>query len=261
MSRRRTEVAHVLPACLCRSVDRAVRAENWPQWRGPGGQGVSSERTLPVEWAPDRNIAWKTELPGSGVSSPIVWGDRIFVTAVIEGETVPGAKAVVHTVEGKEWIHPASVAGDKRHTFKLLALDARTGRILWAETPYEGTVYDARHSRSSFAGPTPVTDGATVYAYFGPEGLYAYDFNGRLVWKVVEKFPTLGLGTGTSPVLFENLVIIQRDEDTGDNSQIVAYDKKTGKEAWRTKRKVRDQLGHARDRRGGGAKRAGGDRQ
>ena len=216
----------------------SVRAENWPQWRGPGGQGVSSERTLPVEWAPDRNIAWKTELPGSGVSSPIVWGDRIFVTAVIEGETVPGAKAVAHTVEGKEWIHPASVAGGKRHTFKLLALEARTGRILWDETPYEGTVYDARHSRSSFAGPTPVTDGATVYAYFGPEGLYAYDFNGRLVWKVVEQFPTLGLGTGTSPVLFENLVIIQRDEDTGDNSHIVAYDKRTGKEAWRTKRKV-----------------------
>jgi outer membrane protein assembly factor BamB len=230
-----------LTSCLIASavlLTAPVRAENWPQWRGPGGQGVSAERTLPVEWAPDRNIAWKTELPGSGVSSPIVWGDRIFVTAVIEGETVPGAKAVVHTVEGKEWIHPASVAGDKRHTFKLLALDARTGRILWAETPYEGTVYDARHSRSSFAGPTPVTDGSTVFAYFGPEGLYAYDFTGRLVWKVVEKFPTLGLGTGTSPVLFENLVIIQRDEDTGDQSQIVAYDKKTGTEAWRTKRKV-----------------------
>ena len=215
-----------------------VRAENWPQWRGPGGQGVSPERTLPVEWAPDRNIAWKTELPGTGVSSPIVWGDRLFVTAVIEGEVVPGAKAVGHMVEGKEWVHPASVAGDKKHTFKLVALDARTGSIIWAETPYDGTVYDARHSRSSFAGPTPVTDGTMVYAYFGPEGLYAYDFNGRLVWKVVEKFPTLGLGTGTSPVLFENLVIIQRDEDTGDNSQIVAYDKATGKEVWRTKRKV-----------------------
>jgi len=216
----------------------SVRADNWPQWRGPGGQGVSTERALPLEWAADRNIAWKTELPGSGVSSPIVWGDRIFVTAVVEGEAVPGAKAVGHTVEGKEWVHPASVAGDKRHAFKLMALDARTGRILWVQTPYDGTVYDARHSRSSFAGPTPVTDGENVYAYFGPEGLYAYDFNGRLVWKVVEKFPTLGLGTGTSPVLFANLVIIQRDEDTGANSHIVAYDKKTGKEAWRTKRNV-----------------------
>jgi outer membrane protein assembly factor BamB len=75
-----------------------------------------------------------------------------------------------------------------------------------------------------------------VYAYFGPEGLYAFDYSGELVWKAVEKFPTLGLGTGTSPVLYESLVIVQRDEDNGDNSSIVAYDKRTGKEAWRTKR-------------------------
>ena len=100
-----------------------------------------------------------------------------------------------------------------------------------------------------------------VYAYFGPEGLYAYDFNGRLVWKVVEKFPTLGLGTGTSPVLFANLVIIQRDEDTGANSHIVAYDKKTGKEAWLYEAQRRNQLGHAGHRCCGGTTRAGGDRQ
>ncbi len=213
-------------------------AENWPQWRGPGGQGVSTEQELPLEWAPDKKIVWKTELPGTGLSSPIVWGDRIFVTSVIEGEIVPGAKAVAHTVEGKDYVHPASVAADRKHTFKVVALDARTGGLLWERTPYEGTVYDARHRRSSFAGPTPVTDGAMVYAYFGPEGLYAYDFNGQLAWKVIEKFPTLGLGAGTSPVLFENLVIIQRDEDNGDNSAIVAYDKRTGRPAWRTKRKV-----------------------
>jgi outer membrane protein assembly factor BamB len=213
-------------------------AENWPQWRGPGGQGVSTEGALPLEWTPARNIAWKTELPGSGLSSPIVWGDRVFVTAVVEGEPVPGAKAVTHTVDGKEWVHPASVAADKKHEFKVVALDARTGRILWERTPYEGTVHDARHRRSSFAGPTPVTDGEMVFAYFGPEGLYAYDLNGQLVWKAIEKFPTLGLGAGTSPVLFDNLIIIQRDEDNGDNSEIVAYEKKTGKQAWRTKRQV-----------------------
>jgi outer membrane protein assembly factor BamB len=211
-------------------------AENWPQWRGPGGQGVSTERTLPLEWAPDRNVAWKTELPGSGLSSPIVWGDRVFVTAVVEGEIVPGAKAVTHTVDGEAWVHPASISADRTHAFKVVALDARTGRILWERTPYEGTVYDARHRRSSFAGPTPVTDGEMVFAYFGPEGLYAYDFNGQQAWKVIEKFPTLGLGAGTSPVLFESLIIIQRDEDNGDHSEIVAYNKKTGKEAWRTKR-------------------------
>ena len=130
------------------------------------------------------------------------------------------------------------MAADKKHTFKVVALDARSGKILWDRTAYDGTVFDARHRRSSFAGPTPVTDGSMVYAYFGPEGLYAYDAAGTLAWKVVTPFATLGLGTGTSPVLFENLVIIQRDEDNGDHSALVAYDKKTGKEVWNTKRTV-----------------------
>jgi len=215
-----------------------LAAENWPQWRGPGSQGVSSEPDLPMAWSPESNIAWKTALPGSGHSSPIVWGDRVFVTAVIEGEVVPGAEAVPHTMGGKPFVHPDSTAADRRHTFRVLALDAKSGAILWDHVAYEGTVYDGRHRRSSFAGPTPVTDGKMVYAYFGPEGLYAYDFSGTLVWKAVEKFPTLGLGTGTSPVLHDNLVIIQRDEDNGENSAVAAYDKATGKEVWRTKRDI-----------------------
>jgi outer membrane protein assembly factor BamB len=228
-----------LAIILTSTVTGDVRAENWPQWRGPGGQGISSDTQLPTEWEPGKNVAWKTELPGSGMSSPIVWGDRIYVTAVIEGEAVPGQRAVKHK-QGKEedWIHPDSVAADKKHTFKMLALDAKSGKILWERTAYEGTVYDARHRRSSFAGPTPVTDGNLVFAYFGPEGLYAYDSLGNLAWKIVEKFPTLGLGTGTSPILYRDLVIIQRDEDNGDHSAIVAYDKKTGKEVWNAKRTV-----------------------
>jgi len=219
-------------------VSTVSAADNWPQWRGPGSQGISSEQRLPTEWSPAKNIAWKTELP-PGHSSPIVWGDRIFVTAAIEGEVIPGKRAVKHR-QGKEedWIHPDSVAGDKRHTMKVLSLDARSGKILWDVTAYDGPVYDARHRRSSYAGPTAATDGEMVYAYFGPEGLYAYDFGGKLAWKVVEPFPVLGLGTGTSPVLFQNLVIMQRDEDNGDNSLVVAYDKKTGKEVWKTKRDV-----------------------
>jgi outer membrane protein assembly factor BamB len=215
-----------------------LHAENWPQWRGPGGRGVSTERDLPSIWEPGKNIAWKVELPGGGHSSPVVWGDRIFITTVIEGEPLTGAKAVEHIQGGKPWVHPDSVAANLKHTFKVLALDATTGKILWDQTAYEGVVYDARHRKSSFAGPTPATDGTMVYAYFGPEGLYAYDAAGKLVWKAVEKFPTLGLGTGTSPVLFRDLVIVQRDEDNGEKSAIVAYDKKTGAEVWRTKRDI-----------------------
>lgn len=214
-----------------------VSAENWPQWRGPGSQGISTEANVPAEWSATKNIAWKAELP-SGHSSPIVWGDRIFVTAAIEGPIVPGAKAVGHTVDGQVWLHPDSVAADRKHTLKVLALDAGSGKVLWERTAYDGTVYDARHKRSSFAGPTAVTDGRLVYAYFGPEGLYAYDFSGNLAWKVVERFKTLGLGTGTSPVLFQNLVIIQRDEDEGKASVIVAYDKQSGREQWKAVRPV-----------------------
>lgn len=214
-----------------------VAAENWPQWRGPGGQGVSAEPNLPLEWQPDRNIAWKVALPG-GYSSPVVWGDKLFVTAVIEGDVLPGVKAVEHTMEGKPWVHPDSVAADRKHTFKVLALDTRTGTTLWEQVAYEGPVFDARHRRSSFAGPTAATDGSMVFAYFGPEGLYAYDVTGKPLWKQVEKFATLGLGTGTSPVLYRNLVIVQRDEDNGERSSIAAYDKRTGKEVWRTARNV-----------------------
>jgi outer membrane protein assembly factor BamB len=211
--------------------------ENWPQWRGPQGQGISHETGIPTEWQPDRNVVWKTSLP-PGHSSPVVWGDRIFVTAAIEGDVVPGAKPVEHVVDGKPWVHPDSVAGDRKHTLKLLAIDAKTGNVLWDRTAYEGPVHDGRHRRSSFAGPTPTTDGTFVFAYFGPDGLYAFDMSGKPLWKSIEKFPTLGLGTGTSPVLFADLVIVQRDEDNGDHSSIVAYDKRTGKERWRTTRQV-----------------------
>ncbi|MCA1562537.1 MAG: PQQ-like beta-propeller repeat protein [Acidobacteria bacterium] len=225
---------------LVSAIPAATReaGENWPQWRGPGGQGVSSERQLPTEWGPDKNIAWKTTLPGSGHSSPIVWGERIFLTSAVEGEVVPGAKPVTHMMQGKEWVHPSSVAGDRKHTLKVLALDAKSGKLLWEQTAFEGPVFDARHERSSFAAPTAATDGQMVFAYFGPEGLYGYDFSGELVWKSLVRFPTLGLGTGTSPVLFKDLAIIQRDEDEGRNSAIVAYDKQKGTEIWKTKRAI-----------------------
>lgn len=211
-----------------------ISAENWPGWRGPNSQGVSSETSLPTEWGPDRNILWKTELP-DGHSSPSVWGDRIFVTAQIEGEAIPGH--IPESVRIKQ-PHPDSVAGDRSHTLKVLALDAKTGKILWEQVAYEGPMFDARHRRSSFAGPTVATDGKLLFAYFGSEGLYAYDVNGKFLWKVRELFHTLGLGTGASPVLFGNTVIIQRDEDANKTSAIVAYDKATGKEVWRTVRPV-----------------------
>ncbi|HEV3468971.1 MAG TPA: PQQ-binding-like beta-propeller repeat protein [Pyrinomonadaceae bacterium] len=213
---------------------------NWPQWRGPDGAGVSPEKNLPEEWSETKNVRWKTPIPGKGHSSPIVWGKRVFLTTAVEGPVMPGAKAVTHKIEGQDWKHPDSVGADRRHTFKVLALDRDTGKILWEQTAWEGTPYDDRHRKSSYAASTPATDGKSVFAFFGAEGLYAFDAaSGKLQWRAdLGKLGTVGMGTGTSPVLYDKLVIIQADEEEGKNSFIAALDKKTGKEVWRTPRKV-----------------------
>src|SRR5918998_780818 len=219
---------------------RAAKADaNWPQWRGPESSGISSEKNLPVEWSTSKNLKWKAAVPRRGHSSPIVCGNKVFLTTAIEGEVVPGAKAPVHMSGNEVFVHPDSVGADRKHTFKVLCYDKETGKLLWEQTAYVGTPYDDRHRKSSFASSTPVTDGRHVYAFFGSEGLYAYDMNGKLAWKAnLGKLGTVGMGTGTSPVLYENLVILQCDEEEGKASFIVALDKKSGKEVWRTARKV-----------------------
>lgn len=214
--------------------------ENWPQWRGPESSGVSAARDLTIEWSGTQNVQWKTAIPGRGHSSPVAWGNRIFLTTAVEGAVVPGAVAAPkHKLEGQDFAHPDAMGADRRHNLFVLCLDADTGKILWQTSAYEGPVSDSRHRGASFASLTPVTDGKTVYAYFGSEGLYAYDFSGKLRWKYLPgKLGTLGVGHGASPVLHDNLVILQCDEDEGNHSFIVGVDKRSGKEVWRTPRRV-----------------------
>ena len=237
--KRRISLALIAAAAVGMAATGSSLAGNWPQWRGPDGSGISNEKNLPAEWNTTKNIKWKTAIDGRGHSSPIVWDNKIFVTTAIEGEVVPGAKAPKHMMGDQEFLHPDSVGSNKKHTFKVIALDRNSGKILWQTVAWEGTPYDDRHRKSSYAASTPATDGKLVYAFFGSEGLYAYDFNGKLAWKAeLGKMGTVGMGTGTSPILFENLVIVQCDEENGTASFIVALDKKTGKEVWKTPRKV-----------------------
>ena len=234
-----TRRASILATVVAAAASIGTHAANWPQWRGPGGQGVSDETGIPLEWSVTRNVDWKTPVAGQGHSQPIVWGARVFLTAAVEGAPADGHKAPEHRIEGEIFKHPDSVGTDTRHRLSVLAFNLATGKPLWERTAYEGTVFDDRHKRSSYAAATPVTDGTRVYAYFGPEGVYAYDFDGNLVWKAsVGQFPLLGMGTGTSPLLYKNRLIIQRDENAGDNSFIAALDTATGREVWRTARKV-----------------------
>jgi outer membrane protein assembly factor BamB len=224
-------------------VEAPARAdENWPQWRGPDGLGISAATDYAQEWGPDRNVAWKTAVPGRGHSSPVVWGDRLFITTSIEGQRVPGHTAPDHLNFDltPHYLHPDSVGVDHENALQVLAYDTRDGRLLWRKTAYDGLMYDNRHRKNTYASSTVVTDGTLVYASFEAAGLYAYDFDGRLAWKAsLGNVAKAGLGPGTSPILFEDRLILQIDQEMGANSAIVAFNKATGAEVWRAARTTR----------------------
>jgi outer membrane protein assembly factor BamB len=215
-----------------------AKGANWPQWRGPDSQGVSRETGVPLEWSATQNVLWKTPIEGRGQSQPIIWGKHVFLTTAVAGEVVPGTKTPVYPEYGPGGRHPDSIDADRKHAFKVVALDRDSGKILWSRTAYEGLPSDYRHRKSSFASPTPATDGKMVFAYFGSEGLYAYDFKGNLAWKQqVGRLVTMGMGAGASPIVHGDHVIVQADTGgDGKDSFIAAYDKKTGKEVWKTPR-------------------------
>ena len=166
-------------------------------------------------------------------------GKRIFITTDIEGDSIPGAEVAKHKLGGEDYVHPDSVSGNRKHTLKLLCYDTDTGKMLWEQTAYEGKVYDNRHRKNTYASPTAVTDGKSVFAYFESMGLYSFSMDGKLLWKAsAGNIASLGLGAGTSPLLAGDLIVIQSDQDLGENSFIAAFSKADGKMAWRTKRAI-----------------------
>ncbi len=215
----------------------AAQAQNWPQFRGPNASGVADGNKLPVSWnAPKgQNILWKTEIPGLAHASPVIWGNRIFVTTAISSDP----KAVFrHGLFGD--VDPSNDVS--KHTWRVYCLDKATGKILWERTAHEGIPKTKRHPKSSQASSTPATDGKHVVAFFGSEGLYAYDFDGKLLWKQdlgalnAGWFydPDYEWGMASSPVIYKNLVIVQCDIQK--NSFVAAYNVETGRQVWRTSR-------------------------
>ena len=179
--------------------------ENWERWRGPNQDGHITDASLPVKWS-NKNVLWKQKLPGDGQSSPCVWGDRIFLTAALE-------------------------RGRKR---LVLCLDRNTGKIVWNKEAWQGEPEQA-HKMNGWASATCTTDGKRVYAFFGHAGgLFCYSVEGELLWnKKLGNFDS-PWGTASCPVLVDDLVIQNCDADKG--AYIVAFNKKTGKQKWRTKR-------------------------
>ncbi len=230
----------VLRVMIC-ALGGVLAFAEWANWRGPNQLGIAEGKGLPVAWSQTRNVAWKTAIPGRGHSSPVVWGKRVFLTTSIEGaEKRPDAKPVRHKMGPQDpFIHPQSVGADRSYTLKVISIDAETGKIVWERTAYEGLVYDQRHTKNTYATPTPATDGKHVYVSFESQGIYCYDFDGKLVWKAsVGGVATLGMGPGTSPVLVEDLVMVLCDQDEGNDSFLVALSKADGRVVWKTKRSI-----------------------
>ena len=203
---------------------------HWPQFRGPAARGVSENKSLPTRWSATENVAWKTDIPGRGWSSPIVWGERVFITSVINaGESEAPKKGLYF---GGDRPTPP----DSEHTWAVFCLALSSGEVLWRKDVHQGKPETSIHLKNSFASETPVTDGENVYVYFGNVGVFCSDFDGRLVWeKRLEPHQTrLGWGTASSPVLHEDRLYLVNDND--EESYLLALDKKSGEEVWRTAR-------------------------
>ena len=223
---------------VCPAWASSEDSQSIERWRGQQGAGIFDAADFPTEWTLE-TLLWKVPLPGTGLSSPVLAGGKIFVTAQIEGDVIPGASAPNHTFNGQDFKHPQAVGSDKHHDLIVLAVDADTGQIVWQQTAYSGRMFDDRHKDSSYAAPTCAVDDERVYAYFGSEGVYAYSHDGELVWKQdIGDIKTVGLGVGSSPILWGDLVILLADEDSGDDSFLTALDRKTGNEVWRVDRDV-----------------------
>ncbi len=205
----------------------------WPYWRGPAADGMAVG-DAPLHWSATQNVRWKTDIPGLGNSSPVVWGDRIFLTTAVKTGTPAGAQPTAR----ERW-NPHGESGQQaEHKFEVLCLDRKTGKVLWRRTAKTAIPHEGFHSTyGSFASNSPVTDGRNVYAFFGSRGMYCYDLNGSPVWQKdfgVQMRMKLSFGEGAAPVLSGDRVILIFDHE-GD-SFIVELDKATGKEIWRTSR-------------------------
>ncbi len=217
---------------------------HWPNWRGPTADGVSNETGLPIRFDPEATGIWKTVTPGEGHSSPIVWGRRLFVSAAVAGEVLPGKAPPEHIRDGEMYLHPGSLDGERSHVLLALAYDAANGEELWRRAVREGPVYDDRHRGNTYASPTALTDGERVYFFFGSEGLFAFTLDGEPVWETdLGDFGVWGLGHGISPVLHEELLLLVCDDDGGERSRIFAVDRRSGVVVWTTPRRVRKSWG------------------
>ncbi len=219
-----------LVALVVFSLSALSGAQDWPQFRGRHARGVADGQGLPERWSATENVAWKTDVPGRGWSSPIVTGGRVFLTTVVNtGESEEPKKGLYFGGNRPE--PPESI-----HQWRVVCLDLTSGEVRWDNLVHEAEPATSIHLKNSFASESPVTDGERVYAYFGNLGVYCFDLDGELIWQhSIEPHATrYGWGTAASPILHEDRLYLVNDND--EDSYLLALDKKTGEEIWRVSR-------------------------
>ena len=207
----------------------AAWGADWPRFRGPDGMGVAEGARPPVKWSATENVAWKATVPGVGWSSPVVVGDRVYLTTAVSSGPIEEMKKGLYFGGNRGKV-------TDEHRFLAIALDAGTGKVVWERELWRGVPPGSRHLKNSFASETPVADGERIYFYFGQIGLFALDRTGKIVWTLRnEPVETrYGWGTAASPVVHKGRIYIVNDNDSA--SYLMAVDAKTGKVIWRVAR-------------------------
>jgi outer membrane protein assembly factor BamB len=201
---------------LCVFLGAGVRADDWPEFRGPTGQGLVAKGSLPIKWSPTTNVAWKKAIPGKGWSSPVVVKERIYLTTAV----------------------PVADSATRDQSLQALCLDARTGKILWEKEVFrqDGSTAPRIHGKNSHASPTALVHGQKLYVHFGHQGTACLDLKGKILWRITRyKYSPVHGNGGTVMVAGDALIF---HCDGGDESFVVAVNRNTGKELWKTERQV-----------------------
>jgi len=215
-------------------------AQSWMTWRGPEGRGLAPKGNPPTEWSEEKNVRWKTALPGRGSSSPVIWKDRIYVTCSVKTDRKgkATAKPAPRSRRRRFGGFGGGAAPTNHFEFLVVAVDRGTGKIVWRtkvadEVPHEGK----GHKDSSYAAPSPITDGERIYAHFGSRGLHCLDLEGKILWSqgLGQMTTMFKFGEGSSPVLSGDTLVVNHDHE--GESFVAAFDKKTGKRLWKTPRR------------------------
>ncbi len=206
--------------------------KNWPTWRGPYLTGVAPVGNPPISWSETENLKWKAEIPGAGHSTPIVWGNQIFVTSSVETDRKPNQAGA--NADGGSGMSP--MQAKNLHEFVIISYDREDGAILWQKSLIEEMPQDRTHEDGSWSSNSPITDGEHVYAYFGSRGLYCLDLQGNLKWSrnfgQMEK--RMSFGEGSSPAIYNDKIVILWDHE--GQSALFVLDKNTGEDIWNVNR-------------------------